>query len=67
MGVVCAVHAYVNESSTHQSKAKITDKCFKTLFLIFLHYIPHEKNNNHGINSHVGRLNMHIAYINENR
>ena len=49
VGAVWEVHAYINENSTHRSETKITDKCFKILFLIFIHYIPHEKCINHGI------------------
>ena len=75
---VWVVHAYINENSTHRSETKITDKCFKILFLIFLHYIPHEKCINHGIKcrghdnkfnslyNRIVRLNTHNAYINEN-
>ena len=52
---------------------------FKFVFLILLHYIPHEKCITHGIKykghdkyinsmyNRVGRLNMNNAYINENR
>ena len=49
VGAVWVVNAYIYENSTHWSETKITDKCFKILFLIFLHYIPHEKCINHGI------------------
>ena len=42
VGAVWVVHAYINENSTHRSETKITDKCFKILFLIFLHCLPHE-------------------------
>ena len=49
MGLVWIVHGYINENSRHLSETKIADKCFKILFHIFLHYIPHEKCINHGI------------------
>ena len=49
VGAVWVVHAYVNENSTHRSETKITDKCFEILFLIFLHYIQHEKCINHDV------------------
>ena len=49
VGTVWEVHAYINENSTHQSETKITDKFFNILFLIFIHFIPHEKCINHGI------------------
>ena len=39
VGAVWVIHAYINENSTHRSETKITDKCLKILFLIFLHYI----------------------------
>ena len=49
VGAVWEVHAYINENSTHRSETNITDKCFKILFLIFLHPILHEKCIYHGI------------------
>ena len=49
VGAVWEVHAYINENNTHRSETKITDKCFKILFLIFIHYIPHKKCINNGI------------------
>ena len=53
VGAVWVVNAYIYENSTHWSEPKITDKCFKILFLIFLHYIPHEQCINHGITCRV--------------
>ena len=79
MGAVWVVYAYFNENSTHQSETKITDMCSKIVFLILLHYIPHKKCITHCIKyrghdkyinsvyNRVGPLNMHNAYINENR
>ena len=48
-GCFWVVHAYFNKNSTHRSETKITDKCCEILFLIFLHYIPHEKCIHHSI------------------
>ena len=43
------VYAFMKEKSAHRSETKITDKCFRILFLIFLHYISHENSINYGI------------------
>ena len=49
VGAVWVVLAYINENSAHRNENKKTDKGFKIVFLIFLHYIPHEICIYHGI------------------